>query len=118
MEQYPEIRYRSSSIKQQRSHESRDLGELTVRDVTYRGSLEARYLDRSTTPYWDDGEDKAPVERIGSRTLIRINRHDFNVNWLSEFPDGDSLVGDTVWIIPDIEALPPGCFYEFIGPDP
>lgn len=106
VEEYPEMTYQGKIVEDQGCNEFRVLGELTIRGITHEVPLDVQYLGSRQTPYWEDGEDLGPVDRIGFTASTRINRHDFNVNWQSELPDGGIVVGNTVWITLDIEALP------------
>lgn len=103
---YPTITFEGDTVESQGCNELLVHGELTIRDVTREVTLDARYLGKQETSYWADGEDHGPVDRIGFTATTRINRHDFNVSWQSELPGGGVVVGDTVWITLDVEALP------------
>jgi polyisoprenoid-binding protein YceI len=70
--------------------------------------LEVRYLGSWDTPYWDGGEDRGPIRRVGFVATARIDRHDFGVSWNSALDRGGVVVGDTVWIGLDVEALESG----------
>lgn len=80
-------------------------GELTIRGVTRETSLDARYLGMWSTSYWDGGEDRGPVRRIGFTAKTVIDRHDFGVSWNGTLDRGGVVVGDDVWLRIDVEAL-------------
>ncbi|HUP42524.1 MAG TPA: YceI family protein, partial [Thermoanaerobaculia bacterium] len=108
VEAHPTIRYRGDRVEALGCNELRVLGELTLRGVTREVPLEVRYLGSWETPYWDGGEDKGPIRRLGFVATARIDRHDFGVSWNGELDRGGVVVGDTVWIGLDVEALEQG----------
>jgi polyisoprenoid-binding protein YceI len=71
--------------------------------------LRVRYLGTWPTPFWEevDGEwaDKGPKLRAGFVAETEINRHDFGVSWNDKIDRGGVVVGDTVYITIDVEAL-------------
>ena len=68
-----------------------------------------RYLGQWLTPWWEkkDGEwiDKGPKLRAGFLATTEINRHDFGVSWNDTLDKGGVVVGDTVSITIDVEAV-------------
>lgn len=105
VETYPEITFTSNEIKTLSENQFTVLGDLTIRDVTKEIPLDVMVLGRWATPYWEDGEDKGPIQRIGFEAETSINRHDFNVSWNSTLEGGGVVVGDEVAITIDVEAL-------------
>jgi polyisoprenoid-binding protein YceI len=43
--------------------------------------------------------------RAGFLATTEINRHDFGVKWNDTMDQGGVVVGDTVWITIDVEAV-------------
>lgn len=80
-------------------------GELGLRGVTRPVDLQARFLGRWQCPYWEGGKDLGPVSRIGFTATATINRHDFGVNWNAPMDQGGVVVGETVAITLDVEAI-------------
>jgi len=80
-------------------------GELSLRGVTRPVDLQARFLGRWQCPYWEGGKDLGPVSRIGFTATTTINRHDFGVNWNAPMDQGGVVVGETVAITLDVEAI-------------
>ena len=84
-------------------------GELTIRGVTQSVSLSVSYLGQWQTPWWEEenGEsvDKGPKLRAGFLATTEINRHDFGVSWNDMMDKGGVVVGDTVSIVIDVEAV-------------
>lgn len=105
VEEHPGITFRGHEVEPLGCHELRVTGELTIRGVTRETSLDARYLGMWSTSYWDGGEDRGPVRRIGFTAKTVIDRHDFGVSWNNTLDRGGVVVGDDVWIRIDVEAL-------------
>ena len=81
------------------------IGNLTIRGVARPVTLEVHYLGQWQTPWWEDGVDKGPRTRAGFVAKTTINRHDFGVSWNDEMDKGGIVVGDTVEITIDAEAI-------------
>ncbi|MGH9554849.1 MAG: YceI family protein, partial [Terriglobales bacterium] len=75
------------------------------RGVTREAQLKVRYLGQWQTPWWEDGVDKGPKTRAGFWAETIINRHDFGVSWNAILDRGGVVVGDTVEIVIDAEAI-------------
>jgi len=61
-----------------------------------------QYLGEWQTPWWEGGVDKGPKTRAAETV---INRHDFGVSWNSMLDRGGVVVGNTVQITIDAEAI-------------
>ena len=107
VENYPEITFKGDRVKLISQNELQLTGDLTIRGVTREVSLDVRDLGRWDTPFWEDGEDKGPIQRAGFTATTRINRHDFGVSWNDTLDRGGVVVGDTADITIDVEALLP-----------
>jgi polyisoprenoid-binding protein YceI len=105
-EEYPKIRYEGEEVEEQGCSEFVVHGELTIRGITRAVPLETCFLGIRETGYWDGEADQGPVRRAGFQATAQINRHEFNVDWQNELPGGGFVVGETVWITLDVEALP------------
>lgn len=86
-------------------HDFSVTGDLTIRGVTRPATLDVRFLGQWATPWWEDGEDKGPKTRAGFVATSKINRHDFGVSWNGSLDRGGVVVGDTVEITIDAEAI-------------
>ena len=90
-------------------HDSVVSGELTIRGVTRPVSLAVRYLGQWATPWWEEegGKwvDKGPRLRAGFVATTEINRHDFGVSWNDTMDRAGVVVGNTVSITIDVEAV-------------
>lgn len=104
-ERYPEIRFDGEDVKLLGVHDYLVTGVLTIRGVTRPVPLQVSYLGQWQTPWWEDGLDKGPKTRAGFVGTTTINRQDFGVSWNSPLEKGGLVVGDSVQIIIDAEAI-------------
>jgi polyisoprenoid-binding protein YceI len=104
-EHYPEITFKGKQVEIAGVHDFRLTGELTIRGVTREAVLKVRYLGQWKTPWWEDGVDKGPKTRAGFLAETTINRHDFSVSWNAPLDKGGVVVGDTLEITIDAEAI-------------
>jgi len=108
-ENHPQITFRGDQVELVGDHDYVVTGELTIRGVTRSVPLRVSYLGEWQTPWWeeDEGEwvDKGPKLRAGFVAQTEINRHDFGVSWSDTIDKGGVVVGDTVSITIDVEAI-------------
>ncbi len=109
VEHYPQITYRGAHVELIGDHDYIVSGELTIRGVTGSVPLRVIYLGQWQTPWWEQqaGEwiDKGPRLRAGFVATTEINRQDFGVRWNDTMDKGGVVVGDTVSITIDAEAV-------------
>ncbi len=105
VENYPEITFKGNQVEITGDHDYKVTGDLTIRGVTRLVTLSVRYLGQWQTPWWEDGVDKGPKTRAGFVAKTEINRHDFGVSWNSTLDRGGVVVGNTVQITIDAEAI-------------
>jgi polyisoprenoid-binding protein YceI len=109
VENYPQIIFKGDQVERIGDHDYIVTGELTIRGVTQSVSLSVSYLGQWQTPWWEEenGEsvDKGPKLRAGFLATTEINRHDFGVSWNDMMDKGGVVVGDTVSIVIDVEAV-------------
>jgi polyisoprenoid-binding protein YceI len=105
VQNHPEITFQSDQVDIIGDHDYMLTGDLTIRGVTRRVTLRVRYLGQWKTPWWEDGVDKGPKTRAGFVVTTEINRHDFGVSWNSALERGGIVVGNTVEITIDAEAI-------------
>ncbi len=79
--------------------------ELTIRGVTRTVALDIAALGEWKTPWWDGGEDKGEMRRIGFEAAARIDRRDFGVSWQDEIPGGGVVVSNEIELVLDAEAI-------------
>ena len=109
VENYPHITFRGDQVKLIGDHDYVVTGELTLRGVSRPVTLRVRYLGQWQTPWWEEEEgewvDKGPKARAGFVAETEINRHDFGISWNDTLDKGGVVVGDTVFITIDVEAI-------------
>ncbi len=105
VENHPHITFKGNDVTVKSAHEYTVAGDLTLRGITHRVDLDVSFLGRWATPWWEDGEDKGPKIRAGFIATATINRHDFGVSWNGDLDKGGLVVGDTVHITIDAEAI-------------
>ncbi len=105
VEHHPEITFAGDKVEIVGDHDYILTGELTIRGVTRPASLKVRYLGQWQTPWWEGNVDKGPKTRAGFLAETTINRHDFGVSWNSPLDKGGIVVGSTVEITIDAEAI-------------
>lgn len=105
VERFPAITFAGEKVQQTGEHDYFFTGDLTLRGVTRPVTLEVRYLGQWTTPWWEGQVDKGPRVRAGFLAKTTINRHDFGVSWNAPLDRGGVVVGSTVEITVDAEAI-------------
>jgi polyisoprenoid-binding protein YceI len=105
IEKYPKITFAGNHVEPVGCFDYRVVGDLTIRGVTRKTELRVTYLGQWETSWWDEGVDKGPVLRAGFVAKTEINRHDFGVNWNSPISRNGLVVGTTVLITIDAEAI-------------
>jgi polyisoprenoid-binding protein YceI len=105
VENHPEITFKGNQVEVIGDHDYKVTGELTIRGVTRQAMLHVTYLGQWGTPWWEDGVDKGPKMRAGFVAETEINRQDFGVSWNDTMDRGGIVVGDTVHITIDAEAI-------------
>jgi polyisoprenoid-binding protein YceI len=105
VEKYPKIVFKGNQVELNGAHDAVITGELSIRGVTRTVPLRVHYLGEWQTPWWEDGVDKGPKTRAGFVAKTSINRHDFGVSWNGSLDKGGIVVGNTVEITIDAEAI-------------
>ena len=105
VENFPEITFRGNQVVVIGEVDYRVTGELTIRGVTRSVTLDVHYLGEWKTPWWEDGVDKGPKTRAGFVAKTSINRQDFGVSWNDTMDKGGIVVGNTLEITIDAEAI-------------
>jgi len=96
VERYPTITFRSTTIEP-RGDRWAIHGELTIRDVTRPGVLDAGFL--GVVPGMQGGR------RAGIVAATRIDRQEFGLTWNVALEAGGWLVGDAITIELDVSAV-------------
>jgi len=105
VEKHPKITFKGNQVEITGATEAVLTGNLTIRGVTRTVPLRVQYLGQWQTPWWEDGVDKGPKTRAGFVGTTSINRHDFGVSWNASLDRGGVVVGNTVEITIDAEAI-------------
>ena len=105
VEHHPEIMFTGNKVELLGGHDFLVTGGLTIRGATREVPLKVRFLGQWQTPWWEGGEDKGPKTRAGFFAETTINRLDFGVSWNGALEKGGVIVGDTVDITIDAEAI-------------
>ena len=94
---FPTISFVSKRV--QRTGEARALviGDLTIRGVTREVAFDTTFLGRGNDPWGK--------MRVGFSASTTINRSDFGLQWNVALEAGGFLVGDTVKINLEVEAV-------------
>ena len=104
-ENHSKIVFKGNEVELIGANDANLIGELTIRGVTRKVALSVRYLGQWQTPWWEGGVDKGPKTRAGFMATTTINRLDFGVSWNALLEKHGVVVGDTVEITIDAEAI-------------
>ncbi len=96
VEAYPTLTYRSTGVRQDGDTWKVD-GELTVRDVTRPVTLDVEFEGA--------GQDPWGSARIAFSASTEIDRDEFGITWNQALETGGVLVGKTVKITIDVQAV-------------
>ncbi len=105
VENHSTITFTGNEVELIGKNDFRVTGDLTIRGVTRKVSLEVNYLGQWDTPFWVDGKDQGPNTRAGFVAKTTIDRNDFGISWNGELEKGGVVVGKDVLITIDVEAL-------------
>lgn len=109
VENHPRITFAGHQVEVAGARDYIVRGALTIRGVSREVELRVNYLGQWRTPWWEehDGKwiDKGPKVRAGFVAKTRINRHDFGVSWNDVVDKGGVVVGNTIDITIDAEAI-------------
>jgi polyisoprenoid-binding protein YceI len=96
VEKYPEITFKSTSIKKTGKDSYAVTGDFTMRGVTRRITLPVTYLGTARDPW---GNDKA-----GFETATTLDRKEYGIVWNAAVDNGGVILGDEVKIAVNLEA--------------
>lgn len=99
-DKYPQITFRSTSVKKTGDDEYKLIGDLTMHGITRPIELEATHEGQGTNPYG--------LEVISFNAKATLNRKDYDLNWNVGLEAGGVLVSDNVKIELDVQAIKEG----------
>jgi polyisoprenoid-binding protein YceI len=97
VERFPQLRFRSQRVEQVGKDRYRLVGQLTIRDVTREVVLETEFLGQMKDPFGN--------QRLAFSAQTRIDRKDFGLTWNKALETGGVLVGESVDILLDVQAV-------------
>lgn len=97
VEQFPEVTFASTGVKDKGDGEFVLAGDLTIHGVTRPVELEVSYAGVSPDPWGGT--------RIGFEAHTEISRKDFGLTWNVALETGGVLVSDKIRIDIDVEAV-------------
>ena len=97
VERYPTINFRSTRVEPAGPGRLKVYGDLTIRDVTREVVLDAEVQGEGRTPF---GTTVA-----GFSAQTQVNRKDWGLGWNVALETGGWLVGDTIKIALEVEAV-------------
>jgi polyisoprenoid-binding protein YceI len=97
VERYPEITYRSTSVRHNDGDRWDVTGDLTVRGVTRTITIDVEFCGSVTDPWGN--------LRAGILGATEIDRDDFDLTWNQALDSGGFVLGKGVKVDLDIEAV-------------
>ena len=97
MEEYPQITFVSTGVRQASETAFEVTGDLTIKGVT----------NEITIPFEFEGAAKDPFgnERVGFEGSVAINRKDYGVTWNAPLETGGVLVSEKVTLEFEVSAI-------------
>src|SRR4051794_18447202 len=95
LEQYPQITFVSTGIRQAGDMTFEVTGDLTIKDVT----------NRITVPFGGASQDPFGNQRIGFDGSVTINRKDYGLTWNAALETGGVLVSDKIVLEFEVSAV-------------
>ncbi len=97
MDEYPEITFVSTAVRQTGADEFELTGDLTIRGVTRPVAIPFTFEGAATDPFGNF--------RAGFEGSVTINRKDYGVTWNAALEGGGVLVSDKVTLEFEISAI-------------
>jgi polyisoprenoid-binding protein YceI len=97
MENYPQIKFVSTSVSAPDPSTYRVTGDLTIKDVTKSIAIDFEFTGAAVDPFSN--------QRIGLEGSIAVNRKDWGVNWNAALEAGGVLVSENVTLEFDVSAI-------------
>ena len=97
VKKYPEIKFKSTSIKKINNEKYRLMGDLTIRNITRPIELDVTYGGQIKDPWGNT--------RAGFNVRGNLNRFDYGLKWNKLIETGGAVVGKNININCDIEII-------------
>jgi polyisoprenoid-binding protein YceI len=97
MEQYPEITFVSTSVRQTGDDSFEVTGDLTIKGVTNPVTVPFTYEGSATDPFGN--------LRVGFEGAVTINRKDYGVTWNAALETGGVLVSEKITLEFEVSAI-------------
>jgi polyisoprenoid-binding protein YceI len=97
MDEYPEITFVSTAVRQTDDSTFEVTGDLTIKDVTKSVTIEFEYAGAAKDPFGN--------QRLGFEGSTTISRKDFGITWNVALETGGVLVSDKVTLEFEISAI-------------
>jgi polyisoprenoid-binding protein YceI len=94
---FPKITFVSTAVEQVSEETFRMAGDLTIKDVTRRISIDFEYTGSATDPFGN--------QRVGFEGSTVINRKDFGVNFNAVLETGGVMVSEKITLEFEISAI-------------
>jgi len=101
VEKFPNITFKSTSVKSSGGGRGSVEGDLTIHGVTRKVVLS---VEGPTEP----GKDPWGNTRVGASATTKISRKDYGLTWNAALETGGVLVGDEVTITLDVQFVKAG----------
>jgi polyisoprenoid-binding protein YceI len=105
VQNHPKMTFNGNHVEVIGENDVNLTGDLAIRGITRTVTLRVRYLGQWQTPWWENGIDKGPKTRAGFIATTTINRLDFGVSWNASLEKEGVVVGNTIEITIDAEAI-------------
>jgi polyisoprenoid-binding protein YceI len=97
VEQHPLLTFKSTEVEREDENNLKVTGDLTIRGTTRPVVLKTEITGRGRTPFG--------TTVSGFSATTTINRKDYNLNWNVALEAGGWLVGDTIKVAIEAEAI-------------
>ncbi len=97
MEEYPQITFSSTSVKETGPTSLELAGDLTIRGVTNSVTIPFEFEGAATDPYGN--------QRIGFEGSVVINRKDYGLTWNAALETGGVLVSEKITLEFEVSAI-------------
>jgi polyisoprenoid-binding protein YceI len=96
-EKYPQMIFKSKSMKNVKGDNWKLVGDLTIRDATKEVTLDVKYRGMVNDPWGNT--------RVGFKISGEVNRFDYNLKWNNLLETGGLIVGEDVTLEIDVELI-------------